>query len=91
MVIAGLSLGAITGTSLWWLTHQTVRPGRSTVPHPDKPGQVLMVSEPVPPIVNQMRNQIPVFIGVGGLVGLTIGNEHWLRVPVPQSVFLQSR
>src|SRR5262245_12714366 len=78
MVLTGLGLGALTGTGLWWFVHQTARPERGSGP-------------PIPPIIDNMRNSIPVFIAVGGLVGLTIGPEHWIRISVPQSVFPDSR
>lgn len=78
MVLTGLGLGALTGTALWWFIHQTASPERGS-------GQASS------PIIDYARNSIPVFIGAGGLVGLTIGQERWLRVSVPQSVFSNSR
>jgi hypothetical protein len=91
MVVTGATLGAIAGTGLWWFAHQVVRPGSFTDTDPNDPAKVRTVSEPLPPIIHQMRNAIPVFIGAGAVIGLTIGDERWVRIAVPQSVFSQTR
>lgn len=91
MVTTGAAIGTVTGVGLWLFARQTVRPTQLTEPVPDKPGTVRTISSPVPTIVHSMRNAIPAFIGLGALVGLVIGDEQWTRVPIPQSVFPQSR
>jgi hypothetical protein len=91
MVLTGTGLGLIAGVGLWWCAHQTVRPSVDIVPDPNTPGKVVYQSSPMPSIIHQLRNAIPVFAGAGALIGLTIGREHWTPILVPQSVFVRPR
>ena len=92
MIATGAALGAVIGVAAWYIARQTVRP-ETINKLVDGPGGVQSRSVPGPdaPIIHQLRNGIPLEIGVGALIGALIGPEKWLPISVPQSVFSQPK
>jgi hypothetical protein len=89
MVATGVTTGAVVGVGAWLFARATIRPtGEVNV---DNSGRAVTTSSPVPTIVHSLRNAIPGFMVLGGLVALGIGDEQWARIPVPQSVYPQAR
>jgi hypothetical protein len=79
MTIAGATVGTIAGTAMWLFARSVIRP--TVVQDGRNPNT--SISSPVPPVVHQLRNAIPIVAGAGALAGVLVGQEKWIVVSLP--------